>query len=231
MRSDSLSERLCSVAELVRQDAVLADIGTDHAYLPLFLLETGRVSRAFCSDVNEGPLNKARVNARRRAMEDKITFVLSDGADLLPRGIITDYTICGMGGELISDIISRSPDFMRDGVQLILQPMTRCAYLRRFLLESGYEIMRESYSEDDGKYYVAFLVRYTSFSRMIDDAEAEIAAKNAEIVNKDLQFAYLKRKKAAFAAIIKGKAISNVSAEREEYILCRISEYLDGARV
>ena len=231
MRSAALNERLFSAAKLVRQDAVFADIGTDHAYLPLFLLKTGRVKRVFCSDINEGPLSKARENARENGLEREITFILSNGAELLPRGVITDYAICGMGGELISDIISRSPDFLREDVRLILQPMTRCAHLRRFLLSSGFEILTESYSEDDGKIYVVLLAKYTDASRNIDDAEAEIGAKNAEIVNKNLQITYLERRKKAIESVINGKNVSGLDTSREEYILRKISDYLEGCSV
>lgn len=231
MRSAALNERLFSAAKLVRQDAVFADIGTDHAYLPIFLLKVGRVSRVFCSDINEGPLSKARENARENGLEQKITFTLSNGAQLLPRGVITDYAICGMGGELISDIISRSPDFLREDVRLILQPMTRSAHLRRFLLSSGFEIITESYSEDDGKIYVVFLARYSGISRNIDDAEAEIGAKNAEIVNKNLQISYLERRIRSIESVINGKNISGIDTSCEEHLLSKISEYIRGCLI
>ena len=80
--------RLASAAELVRQNAIFADIGTDHAYLPLFLLESGRINFAYCSDINEGPLASARKNAEERGMVDKMDFILTDGATVLrDRGI------------------------------------------------------------------------------------------------------------------------------------------------
>ena len=102
--------RLASAAELVRQNAIFADIGTDHAYLPLFLLESGRINFAYCSDINEGPLASARKNAEERGMVDKMDFILTDGATVLRDRGITDYAICGMGGELIADIIHRAPN-------------------------------------------------------------------------------------------------------------------------
>ncbi|MBR4835801.1 MAG: SAM-dependent methyltransferase, partial [Clostridia bacterium] len=117
--------RLASAAELVRQNAIFADIGTDHAYLPLFLLESGRISFAYCSDINEGPLASARKNAEERGMVDKMDFILTDGATVLRDREITDYAICGMGGELIADIIHRAPHLYDGGVNLILQPMSR----------------------------------------------------------------------------------------------------------
>ena len=107
MKEINISPRLLSAADFVRQDAILADIGTDHAYLPLFLLSEGRIKKAFCSDVNEGPLASARANADAAGLLDRVEFTLADGADALSGRGITDYAICGMGGELISDIVSR----------------------------------------------------------------------------------------------------------------------------
>ena len=133
MIKSALNARLLSAAEMVRQDAIFADVGTDHAYLPLFLLEEGRIKRAFCSDINKGPLDSARRTAAERGLEDKITFVLADGATALRDKNITDYAICGMGGELIAKIIEDSPHLYDTDVHLIIQPMSRQAILRKFL--------------------------------------------------------------------------------------------------
>ena len=94
----AINARLLSAAELTRQDATFADIGTDHAYLPLFLLDEGRIKYAYCCDINEGPLDSARRNAEERGRLDKCEFILTDGAAVLSGKGITDYAICGMGG-------------------------------------------------------------------------------------------------------------------------------------
>ncbi len=227
MRDHALNVRLCSAAQFVRQDAVFADIGTDHAYLPIFLLKKGLISRAVCSDVNEGPLGRARENAAEFSVSDRITFVLTDGASALCDLGITDYAICGMGGELIADIISKAPHLSDENINLILQPMTKQASLRRFLAENGFSVKKEAYSLDGHRCYVCFLASYTGECRSIDDAEAEICFKNAEIVNKDLQIRYLKGKLQACNDIVKGKKLGGNSAEAEERIAKAIIEYLD----
>ena len=224
MSVGAINARLLSAAELVRQGAVFADIGTDHAYLPLFLLDEGRISRAVCADINEGPLSSARANAAEAGHTDKIEFVLTDGAAALSDKGITDYAICGMGGELIAAIIERAQHLCDPGVNLILQPMSRQGTLRKFLASCGFEIKCESYSSDSGKYYVTFLATYTGNCTEIDDVEAELGAKRAETVNKSAQICYLKTKLAAFTKQRDGKLLGGDPAEKETLLVEKITE-------
>ena len=130
----AINARLLCAAEFTRQNATFADIGTDHAYLPLFLLDLGRIKYAYCCDINEGPLASARRNAEERGRLDRTEFILTDGATALAGKGISDYAICGMGGELIADIIDRAPHLKDGTVNLILQPMSRQEKLREYLL-------------------------------------------------------------------------------------------------
>ncbi len=214
--------RLLSVAELVRQGAVLADIGTDHAHLPIFLLEKGRIERAVCSDINKGPLSSAENNAKAAGVSERIKFVLTDGAAALLGLGVTDYAICGMGGELIADIIDRA-EHLRDGsLRLILQPMTKQAHLRRYLYKNGFEIECESYSTEGHRHYVAMLVKYTSTKRELTLAEAEIGINYMNFANKSSQISYLKGKIEAYKKAIKGKKAGCGSFEEEERTLSQI---------
>ena len=222
----AISARLFSAAELVRQGAVLADIGTDHAYLPLFLLSEGRIRRAVCSDINEGPLDSARKHARELGFDGDIDFVLCDGAAALAGRGITDYTVCGMGGELIAAIIDRAPSFKDTDINLILQPMSRQGVLRKYLASHGFEIKCESYSSDSGKYYVTFLVNYTGRFTEIDDVEAELGVKSAQYVNKDAQICYLKAKLAAFTKQRDGKIRGGDNAEKEALLAEKAEELI-----
>ena len=173
MSGITLDGRLLSAAGYVRQNAVLADVGTDHGYLPLFLLQKGRISRAILTDINEGPLESARRNAEEYGYTDSVTFVLTDGASGLEGMGITDYAICGMGGELICNIIESSQHLKERGVRLILQPMSRQSTLRKYLAKSGFSIVGEEYSLDGGKYYLCLAAEYTAEMREISDFEAE----------------------------------------------------------
>ena len=145
---------------MIRQGAYLCDIGTDHAYLPLYLLEGGVITRAVCSDINERPLSSARRNAAERNMESKIDFVLTDGAEGLSSFGANDYSICGMGGELIIDIIERAEHLKKEGIHLILQPMTKCSELIKYLCENGFEILRQDTCKEGKKLYTVMQVCY-----------------------------------------------------------------------
>jgi len=215
-----IGRRLLSASEFVRQDAYLADIGTDHAYLPLFLLDMGRISRAVCADINPGPLDNASRNAEEVGLADKITFILTDGAVGLSDKGINDYAVCGMGGELIADIIEASPHLKDKGVRLILQPMSRQAHLRKYLAENGFFTVGESYSEDAGKYYVCFAVEYDGIRRDISDVDAELGSLATPRVNlTPEEEGYLKGKLTAFERAARGKARSGEENSYEARVL------------
>ena len=164
-----LGKRLLSAANFVRQGAYLADIGTDHAYLPLFLLDRGVIGRAVCADINEGPLASAVENARECGLSDRITFKLTNGAIGLSDMGITDYAICGMGGELIAEIIDASGHLKEKGVHLILQPMTKPEILRERLYADGFEILEERTAYDGKRAYIIMLAAYTGDRLDIDE--------------------------------------------------------------
>ena len=150
-----LSPRLAAIAAQVPRGAVLADIGTDHAYLPVSLLLDGTIPSAVASDVNQGPLDRGRETAQRAGVEDRIAFRLADGLNGLEKADVV--VLAGMGGELIARILSRAP-WTRD-VLLLLQPMTAQPELRRWLTENGYRIEKETLAREGQKLYVVLTVR------------------------------------------------------------------------
>lgn len=222
----ALNPRLTSAAEFVRQGARFADVGTDHAYLPIFLLGEGRISYALCTDINEGPLASAVANAKDAGLYEQMDFCLTDGAASLSGYGITDMAICGMGGDLIASIVEAAGYLRDENINLILQPMTKQEALRDNLYRMGYEIVAESYSCDAGKYYVCMQVKYTGKSKALDDAEKEVCPKSARIVNKDLQIAYLNKKMSTYKKIICGKKSGGNENPRELSLVRMIEEYL-----
>ena len=207
MSDFKLNGRLCSAAAFVRQRAVLADIGTDHAYLPIFLLSSGSIDRAFATDINEGPLRSAEDNIRAAGFAEKVTLMLTDGAAALSGLGITDYTVCGMGGELIAEIIDKAPHLRNCGVRLILQPMTRQAHLRKYLITHGFEIKAEAYSLDAGKYYVCIMAEFSGTESAEEDfpGEYETAAVGATVIGEGEYHCYLRAKLNSLTKAAEGK--------------------------
>lgn len=152
-----LSPRLAAIAARVPAGSRLADIGTDHAYLPAYLILEGTIPSAVASDVNRGPLDRGRETAKLAGVEEKIGFRLSDGLRGLREDEADVIVIAGMGGELISRILSEAP-WTRDKL-LLLQPMTGQPELRQWLNGNGYRIEGETVVREGEKLYVILTVR------------------------------------------------------------------------
>ena len=156
-----LSKRLSLAASMVREGAFVADIGTDHGYLPISLLRCGKVRGAVLTDINEGPLKRAERNVIAAGLRHKVDLRLTDGVRGLENMGITDIVICGMGGELIAEILSAAGGLRDRSLNLILQPMTRPEKLRAWLFENGFAIPEERYCTEAGKHYVCINARFT----------------------------------------------------------------------
>ena len=206
--ADMLDARLLSCANFVRAGAVFADIGTDHGYLPIFLLSSGKISRAVLADINEGPLNSAKQNVREAGFDEQCTFKLTDGAAALSGLGITDYAICGMGGELIASIISAAPHLKKIGTRLILQPMSRHGATRSCLYREGFTILDERYSIAEGKCYLTILAEYTGKVRSVASEICEIGEEYPHPCDKNEYMEYLLRRIASLKRVIHGKSLA-----------------------
>ncbi len=154
MRIYELSPRLREVADQVRPGCRLADVGTDHAYLPVWLLLQGVVEYAVASDLRQGPLERARENALRYGVLDRLSLRLCDGLSGISPEEADTVVIAGMGGETIAAILSRAFWTREEGRQLLLQPMTAQEELRRWLMEHGYRIEEETLVREGGSLYL-----------------------------------------------------------------------------
>ena len=157
------------VASLVPKCACVADIGTDHGYLPIYLVNRGICERAIAADVNEGPLSSARKNIVQTRVKDKIGTVLSDGLCNIESADCV--TICGMGGELIAYILDGRKENM---TRFVLQPQRSMDVLRYYLAKNGFEIKKEAVSRENDKMYCAFYAEYTGKAYTINEKEALI---------------------------------------------------------
>ncbi|NLJ16778.1 MAG: SAM-dependent methyltransferase [Clostridiales bacterium] len=166
-----LDKRLELIASFVRlKDADVVDIGTDHALIPCYLREKG-VANVIASDIGLGPLKSAKRTADYYNI-DKITFLQSDGVENIDYA--DDLIIAGMGGELISRIISqcREKNFTHESFRLILQPMTHPEKVRKALYLNGYEIISEKAVQQKDKHYCIIYALYSGKEIKIDDAFA-----------------------------------------------------------
>ena len=156
-----LTNRLSAAASLVRGGGSIADVGTDHAYLPVYLCQTGKIKRAVASDIGEGPLENAARTVERFGLSDRIGLRLSDGLAAYAPGEVDEILICGMGGELIAGILRATPWICRPGMHLVLQPMSHGVDVRRFLCENGFQIENELCVSEGRRVYLCFSANWT----------------------------------------------------------------------
>lgn len=160
MTTVKLSPRLATAVDFVRPGRLLCDVGTDHAYLPIYLCETDTTPRAIASDVRPGPLERARLHIAACGLSDRIQTRLTDGLSGLEASAPEDITVFGMGGELIASILAAA-DFVRSPeVRLILQPMTHPELLRSWLFAQGFAILGERLSVEDDRIYQTICAAY-----------------------------------------------------------------------
>ena len=149
-----ISKRLETVASFVPQGAVLLDVGSDHAYLPIELVEKGHIERAIAGEVVVGPYQFAVKNVESHGLTEKIYVRLANGlAAFEEADQVSVITIAGMGGRLIATILEEGLDKLDNVERLILQPNNREDELRSWLQEHGFQIIAESILEEAGKFY------------------------------------------------------------------------------
>lgn len=155
-----LSNRLNTVAQLVNRGSSVADVGCDHGYIPVYLIENSIVKHAIACDINEKPLRTCIELVKQCGFESKIECLISDGLDQVKGDRVDDIIIAGMGGELIADILSRC-DYIQSK-HLVLNPMTHPEIARKWLYDNGFEIINDLVVQDAKHYYSVFDAVYTN---------------------------------------------------------------------
>lgn len=148
-----LSNRLYAVASMVTPGNIVVDVGTDHGYIPIYLVEKNIISRAIAMDINIGPLKRADQHIKDFHMENYIETRLSDGVASLKKGEGDTLIIAGMGGSLVIKILKEGKTVLGNMKELILQPQSEIFLVRKFLQKEGYLIQNENIILEDGKYY------------------------------------------------------------------------------
>lgn len=194
-----LTPRLLNITSYVKGKTV-ADVGTDHAYVPLFLVSERICENAIASDVRTGPVEIAKSNIKKNGFEDKIEVRMGSGLSVLSPGEADDIIIAGMGGELIADILKADEEVAKKS-RLILQPMNSQYELRHFLSDNGYEIENEDISVEGFKVYNLIVAKYGKKFEFENDIDYHLPPYLKD--NKNYKALYEKKKR-EFMKVIEG---------------------------
>ena len=223
-----LDGRLLCAAGFVRRGARVCDIGTDHAYLPIFLCKAGIAVSALACDVNEGPCDRARKNVAANGCGGMIDVRQADGLAGAESFDPTDIVICGMGGELIFRIVRGSPLTKKSGVRLILQPMTKAAALRCALVSHGFEIVDEALVRED-RIYQVIAAEYTGRTPSLSEAELLLGPVNLAR-RSPLLYELAKKHLDTEKAIRLNKKLHGVDHSREDGIVSVLEKIMEEKR-
>ena len=166
----SLSPRLALCASFVRYGCRMADIGTDHAYLPVWLAKSGYIKSAVAADIRPGPLENGRRTIETYHVQQQVAIRLTDGLLQIAPEECDDIVIAGMGGEQIVKILSNTVWIQNPQKRLILQPMSKAEALREYLFQCGFNILQEKAVFSEGKLYTVLYCTYTGISCRADPA-------------------------------------------------------------
>ena len=228
MNNITLTPRLELIAKKIAKDAVLADIGTDHAHLPIYLLENGIIKSAIASDIRTGPLQKAEENTKKYGLESKISLRLGAGLEKVQPHECDTISIAGMGGETIAEILQDAKWTNSPNYTLLLQPMTMIYYLRKWLWQNGYEILEENVCKEDHRRYVVMTVKggYDKKDVPLYKCGVSNALLKAEGVKDYLQ-AQLKKENAALDGLKQGKNVDNDRLNEQKLIVDTLKQSLE----
>ena len=223
MNTQKLTPRLCAAARLCGGDFI-ADVGTDHGFLPIYLVQSGKAARAIASDIRPEPLANARENIKKYELTDAVETVLTNGLCGLEKYPLTDIVIAGMGGMNIIGILEAAPFVRERGIRLVLQPMQNICELSSFLADNGYEITAEEPVVDGGKAYRVIAAHYDGKARVYTADELMLGAYNISHKNEHPRefcalcdkFISTTKKK------IDGLITSGRTAEKEKETLARL---------
>lgn len=217
----TLGGRLQLCASMVRPGCAMADIGTDHGYLPIWLAKRGLVSRAIAADIKQNPLQKAQANIERYGVQNIVSARLSSGLAAISPEEADDIVIAGMGGEMMIEIISGAPWLKNKEKRLILQPMTSAEELRLFLAHQKFEIVREQAVQDEKRVYSVQLVQYNPQMGCLSELYPYIGKLNAHTPDNR---AYIQRRVTGLRKRAQGLALSGEVGQSHE--LLRVIEKL-----
>ena len=220
----TLDCRLKACADFVSGGTKAVDVGTDHAYLAAYLILNNICPSVIACDINDGPLKSALQTVIKYNININVDIVKSDGLKNISSQGVTDVIIAGMGGELISQIIAESGWNFKD-INLILQPMTKIHYLRKWLYKNGFEITDETITRDDKFMYTIMKIKYTGMCIDIDEFQSIVG-----VVKPDNALAceYLMREAKRLQVVAKGIMMSDFQSEKANQLIIISNHILEG---
>lgn len=231
-----LTDRLQVLADQIEKNETMADIGTDHGFLPIYLWENGICPKVIMGDVSAGSLDKARVNAASLYPEETFDLRLGDGIQTLKDGEVDDVVIAGMGGILMTEILGKNPEKSHSFKKLILQPRSGQGKLRHWLLHNGFEIICENLVRE-GKYICEVLTAVPAESSDAVPVSRKLEGCGPEDIQYDvppwicqagsLAQEFIKNKQAIEKRILNGLLKSQTPDDEKEAAVRERIAYLD----
>lgn len=192
-----ISNRLITIANMIDNCQSIVDVGTDHGYIPIYLISNNKIEHAIASDINKGPIEKAKKNIHIYGLDKNIECRLGGGLTTIKEGEVKVAIIAGMGGNLIRDIIEERYEVFKSLEYAILQPVQNPEVLRKYIYEKGIKIIEEKIIKDDGIFYDILRVKHDSIPKNVDEIIYEVGE----------------------------KVLSSSKEKRKEYIFFKIDEY------
>lgn len=212
-----LSKRLQAVANLLSEGLRVADVGTDHGYIPIYLVESGKCPSAYAMDINDGPILRAKEHIEMHGLQDKITVRKSDGVRALKTGECDSVNIAGMGGALAIHIMEDGKEVFKNLQEFVLQPQSELDKVRKYLCDNMYRIVDEDMVLEDGKYYPMMKV-VNGETEVYSEAELRYGKKLIERRHPVLR-QFLEKEMSA-----KKQIIENLQCGQGEHIQRRVEE-------
>lgn len=222
-----LSERLRMNVSLVPKGCRLADIGCDHAYASIWLAEKEIAVKVIATDVNRGPIERAREHVKRAHLETLVDCRQGNGTEKIAPGEVDTFMIAGMGGPLMVRILTEGKEVLDQVNTLILQPQSEMGTVRHFLLENGFSIEKEKICLDEGKYYFAILAVRSKEKTNVEAYTGEWQYRYGTYLAKQgnsLFESFLKKEKRVLEGILQQPGFSGADARVQEEHRRRIRE-------
>lgn len=169
-----ISLRLRTLLKMIDKCECMADIGTDHAYIPIYVIKNKVCKKAIASDINKGPIKKAKLNIKLHNLEDKIDCRLGGGLSTISPGEAEEIVIAGIGGNLIRDIAENDLEVLKEAKSVIFQPMQHSQVLREYIYNNGFKILDEELCIDENRFYEIIKVKYNGNVKCMDSVFYEV---------------------------------------------------------